>query len=497
MAYPHCVGSLRYAQIRNLARLLTRRFFRRIEVTGLEHVPPDGGGVLVSWHPNGVIDPVLIMSVFPRSLSIGARHTLFDIPLFGWLMKGAGAVPIQRPQEGGDPEARKSANQAALGALAERVAEGHFTCLFPEGTSHDGSDLLEFKTGAARFFYQARAMQPAGAPMPLIVPVGLHYNAKSAFRSSALVSFHPPLYLPPHLDVVPPGDEPDEVARARAQELTDLVERALREVVHATETWEMHHLMHRVRKLVRAERAKRAGAELEPPDMRERTLGFARVWAGYYANLETHPAVVESLRARVREYDADLRALDLEDHELDRAPDLLHPGLVVVLAVQTAVVFLVLPPVIVWGLVANAPTALLLEAITHLARRHEKDEASIRLFAGSLLFPLAWTLFGIACGLTASELEASYPALPHNPIAVGVVSGIVAAMGGALAVHYLRMYRETWRSLRIRLTRARRRIALARLRVERGEIFDAVQKLMEDVELPGEVNPQGRIVWKD
>ena len=55
-------------------RLLLRTFFRRVEVTGVENIPPEGGGLLVSWHPNGAIDATVLFTQFPRRVVFGARH---------------------------------------------------------------------------------------------------------------------------------------------------------------------------------------------------------------------------------------------------------------------------------------------------------------------------------------------------------------------------------------------------------------------------------------
>jgi len=67
-----------YDPINRLARGLNAAFFRRIEVTGQEHIPEDGGGIVVSWHPNGLIDPGLIFSYLPLRVVFGARHGLIN-----------------------------------------------------------------------------------------------------------------------------------------------------------------------------------------------------------------------------------------------------------------------------------------------------------------------------------------------------------------------------------------------------------------------------------
>ena len=67
--------------------------------------------------------------------------------------------------------------------------------------------------------------------------------------------------------------------------------------------------MHRLRKLVRSQRAKLAGAKSKRPDITEKTLGFARIRQGYYQLLAEKPGEVMALRKRVENYDADLREL--------------------------------------------------------------------------------------------------------------------------------------------------------------------------------------------
>ena len=482
--------------IHKLVHLALRFFFRRVEVQGQGDVPEEGGGIVVSWHPNGMIDPALIFETFPRRVIFGARHGLFSIPLLGWLMRSVGTVPIFRAQDAAknaDPEARRAANQRSLDALADRVVEGSFTCLFPEGDSHDSPHLIELKTGAARFYYQARQRTPEGSPTPVIIPVGLHYDHKRTFRSNVLVSIHPPLELPPGLDVTPPLDEPPDVARERARELTDLVEGTLREAVHATEDWDLHHLMQRARKLVRAERAHRADSSLGAPTMQERARAAARIWTGYYARLSTRPEEVAALRARLASYDADMRALGMEDHELDRGPPIVNLWLGLLLLLQVLFVYLFLPPLLFVGGIVNLPPALVLWLGTRAAAKKKKDEASLKLLVGALLFPATWIGVGVLAGWAHQQMHALYPAIPNTFVLAGVLTSLVAFAGGAVALRYLRLARETLRAVRVRLTRERRRLTVARLKVDRAELFEALVEMGDGVDLPGTVEADGRI----
>src|SRR4051812_23363709 len=101
-------------------RALVGLFFRRIEVSGLRELPAAGGGLVVAWHPNGIIDPVLIATSCTRPITFGARHGLFSVPLLGRLMRMLGCVPMYRAADAqqGDEATRRERNRQSLDALA-------------------------------------------------------------------------------------------------------------------------------------------------------------------------------------------------------------------------------------------------------------------------------------------------------------------------------------------------------------------------------------------
>lgn len=479
----------------SLLHLLVRLFFRRVEVEGVENVPESRGGLLVAWHPNGLIDPGLVLAKLPGRVVFGARHDLLNVPILGWLMRSVGTVPIYRASDvKGDAEGRRAANRKSLDALAHKIANGSFSALFPEGVSHDAPHLMELKSGAARLYYRARQLQGPEDKPPVIIPVGLHYDHKRAFRSIALLRFAPPLELPAELDVRPDPDEPDEQTRARARSLTGKIERALENVVHPTESWELHHLIHRARKLMRAERACRVGVDPGRPKLLEKQIGFSRIWAGYQNRHASHPEEVEGLMARVREYDADLRALRLEDHELDRNPRLASPWLALIILAQIVTVYMLLPPLLIVGYVVNLPAALLCLGVAKAMSRAKKDEASLKLLAGAVFFPLSWIAAGVLAALGHIRLHESFPALPDSPVITGVVTALLGAVGGAVAVHYGRLSRETLRAMRVRLRRRRRQDEIERLKSERQSLYNWLIRLAEGLDLPGEIARDGRVV---
>jgi glycerol-3-phosphate O-acyltransferase/dihydroxyacetone phosphate acyltransferase len=492
---PAPVHSHAYPWIQLLLRTAVNLFFRRVEVGGRRNIPAEGGGLVISWHPNGLVDPGLILTQCPRPVVFGARHGLFRYPLLGSLLREVGTVPIYRAGDvGGDGsvDSRRAANRKSLEVLAERIAAGSLSALFPEGISHDEPGLQALRSGAARLYYRARQLAPH-APPPAILLVGLHYDDKQMFRSNALVTFHPPLSLPPELDVTPTEDVDSPAVHELSRRLTAHIEATLREVVFATDSWELHDLMHRTRRLVRAERAHRAGADPGRTTIGERALGFARVRAGYNALMQRDPAKVTALRERVARYDAELRAMKLEDYDLDRPPSLRSKWIAVLLGLQILGVFLLLPPLVVLGYLVNLPTALGLVAIAKLAARKLKDEATVKLLLGMIAFPLTWTAAGVLAGLGHHQLHLGFPRIPDAPWLAGITVAVLGALGGAAALRYLSVARETARAVRVRLTRQGATRAVARLRRERDKLYDEIVQLLEGVALPGQVAADGRV----
>ena len=295
-------------------------------------------------------------------------------------------------------------------------------------------------------------------------------------------------------DLLGPIDENDEQTfRTRSSELTEVLEPVLQEVTHATESWELNQMMNRVRSLMRAERAKRAGVSLKAPDMAERALGMARVWKAYYARLETDPDLVDALLERVAAYDCALQEVNLEDDDLDKPPPIESKWLPLLLGLQAAVVFLVFPPVLFLGLLINAPAYLLIRPIANAASKQYKDTATIKLLAGLVLFPASWLKAALLVGLGQLELHETFQGIPRAPWAAGITTFLIGAIGGALALVYFELVKRTLTSIRIRAKRKWGPTIIAQLSAERAALYEAIEEMRQGLELPGDVLSDGRV----
>lgn len=67
----------------------------RLDVHGLEHIPPQGPFLLIANHQS-YLDPVLIQAVVRRPMYTMAKSTQFSDPLTGGLLKRLKSFPVRR-----------------------------------------------------------------------------------------------------------------------------------------------------------------------------------------------------------------------------------------------------------------------------------------------------------------------------------------------------------------------------------------------------------------
>src|ERR1044071_8308137 len=152
---------------RGFVRALVKLYYPRIEVTGGALIPREGPVLLVANHPNSLIDPVLLGIAAQRPVKLMAKAPLFDVPVFGGALRALGMVPAYR---GSDDARQVAKNLESIAVAARQLANGTVMGIFPEGKSHDATQLALVRSGAARLAIQAvvasRALS-AGSPPPV------------------------------------------------------------------------------------------------------------------------------------------------------------------------------------------------------------------------------------------------------------------------------------------------------------------------------------------
>jgi glycerol-3-phosphate O-acyltransferase / dihydroxyacetone phosphate acyltransferase len=419
-----------------LLRLALRVFFRRIEIAGLRRVPEQGAVIFVVNHPNGLVDPIFILCHAPRRVSFLAKEPILRMPVIGWLARALDALPVYRQQDAGSDPARNRETFARCRALLKR---GGTIAICPEGVSHNAPSLRPLKTGTARIALGVVSEDPT---LDLrIVPCGLYYTAKSAFRSAALLYFGEPLKVEP-VEMQADG----EPARAAVRALSDRIEAALRDVTLNAEHEQALATVTRAEKIFSAENAEDEDAETtltRELDLRRR---FLAAYAFYFQHA---PARLAELEARIRRYEEELHeaGVDLEDLSAARVPT----SQILRYLILRVVPALVLAPLAIFGGIIHYPAYKLSQLIgLKIARDQEDVFATFKIAAALLLFPLTWLAFAALCFWRLGwpfALLALFVAPVSGFVAIRFFEELDRFVGGARAILFFIMRRRFFQRL--------------------------------------------------
>lgn len=150
-----------------LARIALRVLGIRLEVDGLDNLPP-GSCVVVANH-SSYLDGVVLKAALPPRFSFVIKREAASMPVAGFLLRRIGSEFVDRHTEGGR---RRDAMR-----VLRRAERGDALVFFPEGTFDGQPGLKRFHVGA--FAAAVRGGMP-------VVPVVIH-GARRALPNRAVV----------------------------------------------------------------------------------------------------------------------------------------------------------------------------------------------------------------------------------------------------------------------------------------------------------------------
>lgn len=379
---PPAEGTPGYRLIRGVIRLLLWVFYRRIEVIGHARMPITGPVIVTPNHHNALVDAMLVIAAFPRPVRVLAKADLFRHPLIGPPLRLMGGVPVRRRLEAGDDPNK---NVEMFQAVTAALRAGGAILIFPEGRTQAQPVLLPLRTGAARIFFEAEwaADERAGVA---VLPVGLVFHDPGTFRSaSVLVNVGPPVATADLLGLA--RDQPERAVRT----LTARLAEALRALIVEAED---QHTLHLLEALETAwwEEATHRGETPDGPRDAAQSLAWRREVARGAARLaEREPHRVAEVRRRLERYRASLDEVGITGAQLGRpytARDVTR------YAAANAAWLVVGWPLALAGTAGHfLPYQLTGCAVRWLGATAE-EEATDKMVAGSIIYPLLWALEG-------------------------------------------------------------------------------------------------------
>jgi 1-acyl-sn-glycerol-3-phosphate acyltransferase len=150
---------------------------------GLDNLPR-GACIIASKHQSAL--ETLALTTKGTDFSYILKRELTAIPVFGWYLKGAGQVAIDRAKRG-------QALPDLTRQVREALAQGRQMIIFPEGTRKRVGAPPEYKSGVAHLYVDTGAVC-----VPAALNAGLFWPRRS-------LSIHPGTVIISFLEPIEPG----------------------------------------------------------------------------------------------------------------------------------------------------------------------------------------------------------------------------------------------------------------------------------------------------
>lgn len=365
-----------------LTRLVTRTFFRRIDVVGLENVPPDGPVIFAGNHPNALMDGWLLTATCGRwPLHFVVNAKLWKYRLLVPFLNASGAVPVYRREE----HAGEVNNEQAFATLFEVIESGKCMGIFPEGVSHTESRLIKLKTGAARI---ALTVSARGKTVVTLIPCGLNYLHRHRFRSQVLIEFGAPIVVDDEWVRKFREDE-----KRTIDELTETLAAGLTAVTLNAPDWRTLRFVQAARRLY-----KPSSAILTPAQYIELNRRFLEQY-----DLAMSVPELQDFQRDVENYQARLDMLGLKDYQLRQPITLAHTFRKILFR---ATWMLLLLPLAIPGALLHLPIGWAAASVGERFSYEMDDIATLKVFATILLLPLLYVGVAVIVGMNFSAVWA-------------------------------------------------------------------------------------------
>ncbi len=152
----------------------------------IEGTLPDGPYLYIVKHES-MFETIDILCLLPHP-AIAAKRELLDIPLWGWIARHYGLIPVERT-------AGAKALRALRAAAAEAIAAGRPVCIFPEGTRVPHGESPPLRAGFAGLYAVLRL-----PVVPIAIDSGRLAPRRRFLKRPGIITYKIGEIVPPGLD---------------------------------------------------------------------------------------------------------------------------------------------------------------------------------------------------------------------------------------------------------------------------------------------------------
>ncbi|MGB0839672.1 MAG: 1-acyl-sn-glycerol-3-phosphate acyltransferase, partial [Chitinophagales bacterium] len=352
--------------------------------------------ILVSNHPNTMMDVLTTSMQLPQQVYFIARHTLFGTSKLqkAWCEEGCNMIPIYRPHEVSKSDLLK--NRGSFSRVYERLKEGKTILVFPQGHSYLEEFEVKFKTGAARMLLEGEAVNDYKVGINLAIS-HVHYFSPRFFQSDVLIEIAPPIDLQPYLTLYQTNKS------KAAKQLTKTIGNTMHSIGVFAKSRIDFLIFKRLESVIQPTLAKNKGIKAKNLEGRKE-LG-QKLMAQFNAQKETHPEEFDHLGKTVNAYEARKRAYRIGEtamrHRVEKK-SLFWRMLLLLLTL----------PIFLFGVLVNGLPAWMGRKISFAITVWREYESSIKLGFGVLLYPLLYTILSFVAVRFLPSIFATWWTIP-------------------------------------------------------------------------------------
>jgi len=272
----------------------------------------------------------------------------------------------------------------------DRLKEGGAVGIFPEGGSHDRTDLLPLKSGISLMALGAMASDPN--LQIKIVPAGMSYFHPDKFRSRVVIEFGRPFDVPQEL--IEQFKEGGDGKRVATGKLLELIYDGLKTVTVRAPDYDTLQLVQASRRLY-----KTPGQHLTLSQV----VQLNRRFIEGYLHFQNEPRI-QALKQRVLAYNKQLGALGLRDHQVEGATRVAWKSFA--LLVYRTGLLLTWAIFALPGVILNAPIFIVASYMSHKKAKEALAKSVVKVAARDVigtwkvlvslaLAPILYTVYAI------------------------------------------------------------------------------------------------------
>lgn len=179
-----------YFLVRPIARYVLAYYFRRIDITGLEHIPPNAAVILAANHPTAFLEPCILACFQRRPLHFLVRGDLYKHKLASWVLRALRMLPVYRIQDGGYGQLNR--NYETFDDCYTVLSKQQALMILAEGRCIHEKRLRPLRKGTARIALGALDRDTALHEV-YIVPVGVNFVAAERLRTTVMIRCGTPI----------------------------------------------------------------------------------------------------------------------------------------------------------------------------------------------------------------------------------------------------------------------------------------------------------------